>query len=78
MDITRLKQLSQAEGHVEDFIERTVADAEEDVADQVARLSAAWLIIVAGLKELRQENLDLSNRIALAGATLNKADISGL
>jgi len=27
---------------------------------------------------LRQENLDLSNRIALAGATLNKADISGL
>ena len=70
MDITRLKQLSQAEGHIEDFIERTVADAEEDVADQAARLSAAWLIIVAGLKELRQENLDLENKLVLAKSAL--------
>jgi hypothetical protein len=70
MDITKLKQLSQAEGHVEDFIERTVADAEEDVADQATRLSAAWLIIVAGLKELRQENLDLENKLVLAKSAL--------
>jgi hypothetical protein len=70
MDITKLKQLSQAEGHIEDFIERTVADAEEDVADQAARLSAAWLIIVAGLKELRQENLDLENKLVLAKSAL--------
>ena len=70
MNITKLQHLSQAEGHVEDFIERTVADAEEDVADQAARLSAAWLIIVAGLKELRQENLDLENKLVLAKSAL--------
>jgi hypothetical protein len=70
MNITKLQQLSQAEGHVEDFIERTVADAEEDVADQAARLSAAWLIIVAGLKELRLENSDLENKLVLAKSAL--------
>jgi hypothetical protein len=66
MDITRLKQLAQAEGHIEDFIERTVADAAPDVADQAARLNAAWLIIATGLKDLRLENSDLENKLALA------------
>ena len=70
MDITHLKQISLAEGHVEDFIERTVEDAEPDVADQAAKLSAAWLIIVAGLKELRQENLELENKLVLAKSAL--------
>ncbi len=70
MDITRLKQLSQAEGHVEDFIERTVEAVDTDASDQAARLSAAWLIIVAGLKDLRQENLDLENKLVLAKSAL--------
>ena len=72
MKIERLQQISFAEGQVEDFIEQSVEAAEADVADQAARIHAAWTILVAGLKELRQENHDLLSREEQVKSLLNQ------
>ncbi len=68
MKIERLKQISYAEGVVEDFIENSVEAASE--SDRATNLLTMWQTVAAGLKELRQENLDLSQKLEVVKNTL--------
>lgn len=72
MKIERLQQISFAEGQVEDFIEQSVEAASPELTEQAAKLHTAWSIIVAGLKELRQENHDLLSREEQVKILLNQ------
>lgn len=72
MNLEKLKQMAFAEGAVEDFIEHSVENADSDSIDQAAKLSAMWQILSSGLKELRQENLELSTKLERAKALLGE------
>ena len=72
MNIEKLKQMAFAEGAVEDFIEHSVESVETDSVDQAAKLSTAWQILSNGLKELREENLELSGKLERAKALLGE------
>ena len=72
MNIEKLKQMAFAEGTVEDFIEHSVESVETDSVNQAAKLSTAWQILSNGLKELREENLELSGKLERAKALLGE------
>ena len=72
MNLEKLKQMAFAEGAVEDFIEHSVESAGPDSVEQAAKLSAMWQILSSGLKELRQENLELSSKLERAKALLGE------
>lgn len=71
MELARLQQISYAEGVVEDFIESSVAAASEEQTAKATQLSSMWLTVVAGLKELREENQKLLAREAQFKSALN-------
>ena len=73
MNIERLKQIAFAEGIVERFVEDRAGSAEPDEVSQMEKISMAWQIVSTGLKELRQENLNLALKIAEASDLLTKA-----
>ncbi len=68
MKIEHLNKISYAEGVVEDFIEKSVEAAGE--SDKAANLLTMWQTVATGLKELRQENLDLSQKLEVVKSTL--------
>ena len=73
MKIERLKQIAFAEGIVERFVEDRAGSAEPDEVSQMEKISMAWQIVSTGLKELRQENLNLALKMAEASDLLTKA-----
>ena len=72
MDIEKLKQIAFAEGAVEDFIEHSLEDVDPALTDQATKLSVSWKVLSSGLKELREENLELSTKLERAKALLGE------
>ena len=70
MNIERLKQISFAEGAVEGFIEKQIAGLSEEQKAQGQHVTTMWQTLIAGLEELREENLVLRSRVETANAAL--------
>ena len=73
MKIERLKQIAFAEGVIEKFIEDKTNSPEPDDVSQAERIALAWQVLSVGLKELRQENLNLALKMTEASDLLSKA-----
>lgn len=75
MKIERLTEISQAEGRIEDFIERSIDGADESNI-KATQLGAAWKTLSAGLKELREENFDLAGKLEKAKVLLGEYQLA--
>lgn len=76
MDIKRLETISFAEGFIEDFLEQWLEEIDEETAqpqtlEQAKQVKNMWIVLTAGLKELRQENSRLQTKIHAAQLTLS-------
>ena len=72
MNIERLKQIAFAEGAVEDFIESSLKGAAPELTEQAAKLMSSWQMLSIGLKELREENIVLSEKLERAKVLLGE------
>jgi hypothetical protein len=78
VDSHKLSTLVYAEGQIEDFIEIVTKPKEGDdektltINQHHEEILLMWSIVAAGLRQLRSENTDLLNKLALVKMTIDQ------